>query len=113
MHVKRALFLSSFKRAEAWERIPAGALFGLQLYRTQYRFLVEETLGAEMPFHFFVFCVSQVPDTVGRVGNRDVVAEQPHVQVEFKDLGELHTFLHRYEIPVEDGWMPVEKGENQ
>lgn len=101
----RALLLSSQKQAEAWElKQVIGGLF--PRHERVYRFLVDDQRQSNEGFDFQIFCVSHVPDAAG-VGIQEVVAEHPHVDESFSDIGALHTFLHRFQIDLEY-WSPVE-----
>jgi len=101
MHIKRALLLSSLRVAEAWEYKAAGAWFLIS--QKAYRFVVQDNRHKDEGLELAIFAVSR-HETV------DVVASYPHRSVSFPDLGELHTFLHRFEIATEI-WSPVEGDE--
>lgn len=100
MKITRALLLSSKKQAEAWE-YAKGGIFA----RKAYRYLVEEREGGSL--RFCIFCVHQEPEE-GTTRTRDVVADRPHVERSFDATGDLLTFLHRYQIDMQESWQPVE-----
>lgn len=113
MKITRALLLSSKKQAESWERPQVGQnIFGMALYETKYRYLVDDP-GTGSAFRFRIFCVSQETYTDARAQERtrNKVAEMPHVDLTFRDAGELINFLRRYQIDFEEAWQPVEGDE--
>lgn len=104
MKITRALLLSSEKRAESYERAPGYLLFAARAPKT-YRFLVSRTDDVLL---LQIFCVHQVRDSAQNMQIVDVVADVAHVEIEFKDMGELINFLRRYQIDFENAWQPVE-----
>jgi hypothetical protein len=109
MKITRALLLSSQKQAEAWERPQVGTnIFGQPLYETKYRFLVDD-LHDGGNIRFRIFCVHREKDEQEKW--RTVIAQDPHVDETFEDMGKLINFLRRYQIDFETQWEPVESYE--
>lgn len=100
MQLARALLLSSKNQAQAYEYLPVPGLIPL------YRFLItDKRETGEIGLRFHIFCMRRVEEQE-RV--RYVLAELPHVDEVFEDLGRLQTFLHRFQIPL-DTWQPLEE----
>lgn len=104
MKLSRALLLSSKKQSEAWEFKATGSFFGIPLNRKMYRFLITDKRSSEKVLLFEIYCVRQ-EEADGKITN--IVADLPHISEMFANLGDLHIFLHRFQITEED-WSPVE-----
>lgn len=96
MKLPRALLLSSKKQARAHEYHPG------PFENPRYRF--EVTQGEEL----LILQIFATRKMRVRGGTEYVLAEEPHVTEHFGNLGDLHNFLHRYEIAY-DIWEPVEE----
>jgi hypothetical protein len=103
MKITRALLLSSTQQAETWEREPGFLLFASSAPK-MYRFLVSKEDDA---LRFQIFCVHQERGQDARV--IDIVSPNAHVNIEFKNMGELINFLRRYQIDFEQAWSPLEE----
>jgi len=92
MELRRALLLSTLRKAGAGEYEEVGLFSPRRMMK--YFYLV--SLNEDKSLVFEIYHVTYPKRQDG--GLDKVVAKEPHARETFKDLGELVTFLHRYQI---------------